>query len=241
MDTVDVVLTAAAAPDTNFSNRVAVVIDVLRATTSLTAVFESGVSRVYPVAEVEEARSMYRGLNGALLCGERHGVRIEGFDYGNSPSEFAKLDLSGKAIVLTTTNGTGAVLASRKASKIFAASIRNAAAVARRICAEHLGESVSLVCAGTEGSFSIEDFYAAGLVAAVLKEHGWRLRDLAAAAALIARESPTQVINLETCFHFGTLSRLGLEADLDYCLALDVSEVVPVYDPDDGSFSAVLK
>ena len=93
----------------DLSGSAVVVIDVLRATTSITYMFESGAKAVFPVGEVGAARTQKEKMPHAVLCGERNGVAPDGFDMGNSPSAFKNTDLSGKEIILTTTNGTQAV------------------------------------------------------------------------------------------------------------------------------------
>ncbi len=235
----DVVLVPTAGEVADVAGRRVAVIDVLRATTVILVALERGACRVVPVAELDAARRLRAELPAALLAGERGGFPPEGFDYGNSPVELAGADLAGRTIVLTTTNGTLAVRRAGAAASIVAASLRNAGAAARALAGA--GAPVTLVCAGTEGAFTIEDFYCAGLIARDLAAAGRSLSDLAWAAVLLAERPVAEVVNERTCSHVRTLIRRGLGADLPYCLEVDASTAVPTFAPDGAAGSFVLR
>lgn len=140
----------------------AVVLDVLRATTTITTALAKGCRQVIPVAQVEEAVKLAAQDTTALLCGERGAVKLPGFTLGNSPLEYTRKRVAGQKIILTTTNGTGAIQqAARQAPVVLIGSLLNARAVARRL-ADY--SNVLLLCAGTKGQFSLEDTLAAGWV-----------------------------------------------------------------------------
>ena len=221
----DVIIAATAHQVPDVTGRHVAVIDVLRATTVILAALEGGARRIVPVAELDTARRLRAELPGVLLAGERGGFAPEGFDYGNSPVELAGADLAGRTIVLTTTNGTLAVRRAGSAAAIVAASLRNAGAAARELAGS--GTPVALVCAGTEGAFTIEDFYCAGLIARELAAAGRGLSDLAWAAALLAERPLAEVVNERTCAHVRTLIKRGLGRDVPYCFAVDASAAVP--------------
>jgi len=226
---VDIVLTAQLAAGLNFRRKTAVVIDVLRATTSILTLLERGAQRIYPVADLGEARGLHRSLPEALLCGERGGVPPRGFDLGNSPAAFSRLELGGRQIVFTTTNGTQAIRGAAGAGTVLLACLRNASAAAE---AAALGQGpVLLVCSGTEGRFSSEDFYAAGLIAGSLAARGYLLSDLAWTAALLARIPLEEAVNARTCAHLRFLIDTGFEEDVRFCLCGEVSRLVPRYHP----------
>jgi 2-phosphosulfolactate phosphatase len=225
----DVILVPTAAALSGGGGRRVAVIDVLRATTVVLTALEKGASRVIPVAEVEEARGLRSRLPGVLLAGERGGFAPEGFDYGNSPVELAEVELAGRTVVLTTTNGTLAVRRADGAALIAAACVRNAAAVAGLLASAD--GPVTLACAGTEGEFTIEDFYCAGLIARVLADRGRSLSDLAWSAAFLTDRPVAEAVNRGTCSHVRTLERRGLGRDVPYCLACNVSDRVPLYVP----------
>jgi 2-phosphosulfolactate phosphatase len=149
---------------------VAVVIDVLRASTMIVHALVAGCTAVLPCGEVDEARSLAASLpaGSALLAGERHGVAIEGFDLGNSPGECTPAVCRGKTMVLTTTNGTRALLACLDADAVVVGSFVNFAATSQRLL--HESRPIHLVCAGTEGRVSYEDTLLAGAFAKHFKD-----------------------------------------------------------------------
>lgn len=157
-------------PPGGLRHGVAVVIDVLRASTMIVHALVSGCSEVIPCGEVDEARSLAAGMPAgtALLAGERHGVPIAGFDLGNSPSECTPELCRGKSMVITTTNGTKALLASLDADLIVIGSFINFAATTQRLF--HEAKPIHLVCAGTEGQISYEDTLLAGAFAKHFKD-----------------------------------------------------------------------
>ncbi len=141
---------------------IAVVLDVLRATSTITTALEKGCRYVIPVAEVEEARALAKDNPKLILAGERGAVKLPGFQLGNSPLEFTPEKINGKEIVLTTTNGTGTIkAAAEKAKLVLIGSFLNARAVAKE-AAKH--SNILFACAGTNGRFSMDDTLAAGLI-----------------------------------------------------------------------------
>src|SRR5262249_40365048 len=141
---------------------VAVVVDVLRATTVMVRALASGCEAIVPCSEVEEAKSVAASLPAgtALLAGEREGLPIPGFDLGNSPDDFTPHVCRGKTLVMTTANGPGAILASREAEHVGLAAMTNVIAATR--WAASSGRDVHVVCAGTDGHVSLEDTLLAG-------------------------------------------------------------------------------
>lgn len=145
----------------------AVVIDVLRATTVITRALDSGASGVIVCGEIEGAFRLAQQLAPRpLLCGERNCLPIQGFDLGNSPSEYQPSTVTGKRLVMTTTNGTRAVLASTGFPQIIAAAFNNLAAVIAYLSSQ---TEVSIVCAGTDGEIAQEDMLLAGAIVAGLQ------------------------------------------------------------------------
>ena len=146
----------------------AVVVDVLRATTVMVQALAAGCEAVIPCGEIDEAKAVAGGLppGTALLAGERQGLPIAGFDLGNSPGEFTPEVCREKTLVMTTTNGTRAILASLEAERVYIASFANLRATTDEISVQFLkkdhGHAVHIVCAGTEGHISLEDSLLAG-------------------------------------------------------------------------------
>jgi phosphosulfolactate phosphohydrolase-like enzyme len=139
----------------------AVVVDVLRATTTLTVALGPGALRVLAAATPEQASALRAGHPGALLCGERGGLRIDGFDLGNSPFEYPVPVVAGRTLIFASTNGSQALLAAAAARRRLLAAFVNARAVVERLAGER---AVVIVCAGSSGRFAIEDAGCAGLL-----------------------------------------------------------------------------
>ena len=226
---------------------IAVVIDVLRASTTIATALAHGATGVRPVADLAEARALGARLGpGTLLGGERGGVRIGGFDLGNSPREYTPQRVAGKTIVITTTNGTAALHACRDAREILVGAIVNRAAVAdalRRLATVGGRDDVHLVCAGTDGLVSAEDVLAAGaLLDAASAAGAADVLDDAALAALAfyrrvtASPVPQEALVAEVRRSPGgsNLVDLGMEADLPVAAAIDSLTVVPRLDPASG-------
>ena len=216
-------------------------IDVLRASTTIITALANGAARVRPVADVAEARTLAAALGpDTLLGGERGGVRIDGFDLGNSPAEYARDRVAGRSIVITTTNGTAALAACRGAREILVGALVNrsavAAAVRRLAAAAADGGAVHLVCAGTDGEVTAEDVLAAGAILdAAQRDDPAADTDGPARAALDAFRRAVQtadpraalVAEFRRAPGGANLVALGMEADLPACAALDAIAVVP--------------
>jgi 2-phosphosulfolactate phosphatase len=234
-------------PEGATAGGIAVVIDVLRASTTMITALANGAVRVIPVADVDEARRMVVGLEPpVLLGGERGGVRIPGFDLGNSPLEYVPARVAGRTLVITTTNGTAALHACRDAREILVGAIVNRAVVAdalRRLATVGGRDDVHLVCAGTDGLVSAEDVLAAGaLLDAASAAGAADVLDDAALAALAfyrrvtASPVPQEALVAEFRRSPGgsNLVDLGMEADLPVAAAIDSLTVVPRLDPASG-------
>jgi 2-phosphosulfolactate phosphatase len=197
---------------------VGIVVDVLRATSTIAQALASGYERVYCCREVDEARTLRDKLGEGLLGGEREAVRIEGFDVGASPREFLGEPRS-PVVIFSTTNGTRAILeTASRAREVLLGSLLNLDAVAA--AAREHGEDVMIVCAGFQGTFAIDDAYCAGRIVQLL---GAEPSDSAKAADAIARAWPDA--------HDGLLARTygppGLEEDIAFCAQVSVLDVVP--------------
>lgn len=214
----------------DLGDRLVVVVDVLRATTSILAALEAGARSVIPVGSTEEAMRVAdsRGRQGTLLCGERGGRRIEGFDLGNSPADYTADAVEGATLVYDTTNGTGAIRRARSAAEVVLGSFWNLSAVADRVSAS--GRPAVVLCAGREGRVSADDALCAGHLVEALAERGEepRMGDGALAARALARlHGPPTPDWLSTTGAGAALVEIGLEEDLERCARLDVSRGLP--------------
>jgi len=226
-----VALTPAEFPDAPLSGRVALAVDVLRATTASVAACDAGCRRVVPVpdAEAAEATAARDGTD-TVLAGERGGEALAGFHLGNSPAEFTADRVGGRTVVLTTTNGTAAMLTASRAAAAGLAALTNVTAAAR--WALEQDRDVSILCAGDNGAFSLEDTVCAGLLAARLADAspGAVLSEGAQAALGVGRHYAARLDRLaEDASWARKLQRLGRTADLAWCLRADVSLMVPVF------------
>jgi 2-phosphosulfolactate phosphatase len=205
---------------------VAIVIDVLRMTTTASAMLALGYREVSVVADVDDAHAL-AARTGALLFGERQGVALPGFDGGNSPLEHEGRATEGVGAVLCTTNGSRAVEATLTRHLLLGA-IVNAHAAARRAL-ELARDEITIVCAGTDGEPSLDDVVAAGYVLRALTAAATEsdLSDTCLMALDVAAASPDALGGLRRASHARTLVALGFEADLAYAADLDRLDVVP--------------
>jgi 2-phosphosulfolactate phosphatase len=207
----------------------AVVIDVIRATTTIVTAFQHGVRAVIPVASPEEARSVLVANPGAILAGERGGRRIDGFDIGNSPREFTTGAFADKDIILSTSNGTKTLRAVGEGRYVAIAAFLNRSAVANWLTASH-GDGL-IICSGYEGIFSLEDAVCAGAVVERVLPHGapQALGDGARACLALWQRFKGDLHRLLQESAWGRrIVAIGLGDDLDICARLDVTDVVPV-------------
>lgn len=227
---------------------IVVVIDVLRASTTIVTALANGAAAVRTAATREAAVAAARGETGGevLLGGERGGLRIPGFDLGNSPREYARDRVAGRTIVSTTTNGTAAIAACPRADEILVGALVNrraAALVARGLAAAGAApRAIHLVCAGTDGSPTEEDLLAAG---AILDAAGERPDEPSAARALAAFRDAAgpadpDPARLAAALHASrggvNLRNIGLQDDVEVAAAIDSLPVVPRLDRAGGRF-----
>jgi 2-phosphosulfolactate phosphatase len=235
---IDVALTLEETGATPLAGATVVVLDVVRASTTIVTALAGGARAVVPVGSPEEARARARAwADGPVLVGgERGGSPPPGFDCGNSPAEYTPERVAGRTVIFTTTNGTRALLAVEGARRVSVGGFVNAAGVARWVAAAP--DDVLLVCAGERGRFCLEDAVCAGLLVARLEPANGALTDSARAArALWARYAGDLPAMLEDAAWAQALVAQGRGSDLPLCVALDVHEVVPV--ARDGALVAV--
>jgi 2-phosphosulfolactate phosphatase len=156
----------------------AVVVDVFLATTTLLTILENGARQIFPVASLEEAESARKKLDASnvLRSGEQEAERIDGYDHGPFPDEYPPETVAHKDVVFVTTNGTRAIADAAPAERILLGCLRNAPAVARYL-EDSKTDSVYLICAGSAGRFTVEDFLAVATVLSYMDTTGWRLND----------------------------------------------------------------
>jgi len=226
---------------------VAIVIDVLRATTTIAHALEQGYERVLACAGLDRAREVAGRLgDGTVLAGERECVRPEGFAMGNSPREFADGGPLGQTLVLSTTNGTRAVVtAATRADTVLVGSLANltacAAAAARG--ARQVKGDVLVQCAGVSGEFAIDDAYTAGRYVAELRVWlaEWEASDAAQAAEAIAASFTSPVEGLGASQSARNLRAADLFDDVRYCARESVLDIVPAVGDVDGDVALITR
>lgn len=212
-------------------NDIYIVIDVIRATTSLAVIFERDVARVLIAGTVDQARRAADLVPGRLLCGERHALPLPGFDYGNSPVQFAQADIAGRELVLTTTNGTRAFFACPDKSVRLAGCFYNAQAVITCALAQarECQGNIVLLCAAEAGYFALDDAACAGHLAqeALRQDAAIQTHESALAAMALAQAYPPAVI-IETSNSAHSLRKWNMEKDLQMCIRVDGGSRVPM-------------
>jgi 2-phosphosulfolactate phosphatase len=201
--------------------RVGIVVDVIRASSSIAQALAAGYERVLCCCEIDEAIELRAELgDGAVVGGERNGVVVGGFDVGASPREFAA-GPKAPTLILSTTNGTASILAAAaRCEVVLVGSLLNLSAVAAAACEE--GGDVAVYCAGFKGGFALDDAYCAGRIVAEL---GGERTDAARAAELVAASFPSA----QAAFDARTYGPPGLEADIAYCTQENLLDMVPRY------------
>ena len=205
-----------------------VVIDMLRATSVIVTAIKNKCKEVIPVVTIEEALAL-KDKNDCLLGGERHAVKIEGFDFSNSPLEYTEDKVAGKIVTMTTSNGTRAIKGCENGKTLIMAAMINGEAVAKKLV--DIGDDVVIVNAGTEGEFSIDDFICGGHIINHLcnMEKETELTDIAKTALFVYKNNENVEDYIKEARHYRRIMELGLQDDFIYCCKKDITDVVPVY------------
>lgn len=212
-------------PDEAGAAPTGIVIDVIRATSTICQALASGYQRVFCAGEIDEARAVREALGEGVLGGERNAVRIPGFDLGNSPREY--LEPAGEALILSTTNGTRAVVAAaQRCERVLVASLLNLSAVVDAV--RDAADDAVVVCAGVQGALALDDAFVAGRIVELL---GWERTDAAEAAARLAGTWS----GAEEAFRASKSGRNllenapQLEEDITFCARESILDVVPSF------------
>lgn len=225
---VDVVISADHIKKGELQGKVAVVIDILRATSVMVTALDNGAKKVVPFLTVEEAFDYSRKHNGqVILGGERKALKIDGFDFSNSPLEYKRELVEGKTLAMTTSNGTRAIKGCDGASHIFIAAMLNAKSICKKL--KELDEDVVIVNSGTMGQFSMDDFICAGYIIDTLTKNDPKieLSDIAITAKYIYENNKDIDSFIKNARHYNILKSLGLHGDLQYCMKKDIIDSTP--------------
>lgn len=240
MKKIDVYLTQSLINDDLFlKDKNVIVVDVLRATSTITVALSSGAREIIPAESVTIAARISKGLGKALLCGERNGTIVEGFDLGNSPFEYKNEVVNDKSLIFSTTNGTISITKARHSKSCILASFVNMNSVVEHI--RNLNEDVIIVCSGKLNNFCIEDAVCAGVVINELLTGAgeqYELNDSAYACLKLAKilafksgklSSQKLLEMLNETEHGKYLITLGFKEDLKLCSEINTYPHLPVY------------
>ncbi len=207
----------------DLEGKIVVVVDIFRATSTMIAALANGIEEIQTFADLESCRSMRE--KGYLIAGERNGKTVEGFDLGNSPVAFLEEYYGGKKLAMTTTNGTLAISKSQSADEILIGAFPNFSATIRYIQAQQ--KDVLIHCAGWKGRFNLEDsLYAGALAKALESTHSSDDDGALAMKTLFEKEGHQLKQYLSKASHAKRLQNQGIEKDIDFCLTLDLYDLV---------------
>lgn len=227
---IDVILTAKEICPERVKDKTAVVIDVLRATSVMTTAMANGAKQIIPVMTPEEAFELQEkmGKENVVLGGERNAVPIPGFDYGNSPLSYMPEVIKDKTLIITTTNGTRAILNSLSAKKLYVGAFLNDKAIVETIKND---EEVVFVASGTRDTFTLEDSLCAGKMAHDLQKLvGAELSDVAIAMSALYEQNKEDIhVIASKGKHYKRVQEIGDVRDVEYCYQSDILKVVPIY------------
>jgi 2-phosphosulfolactate phosphatase len=218
--------------ESQFREKNVVVVDVLRASTTIVTALNHGAREVIPVATIEAAVKIAGGLFGetTLLCGERDGRTIEGFQLGNSPGEYTEENVKGKTLVFTSTNGSIALTKGKYALRLVVAGFVNMSAVVEFL--QHFEDDLSILCAGKLNAFCLEDAVCAGMLVSRLmagEVERLELSDATEAALRLFESFGRNLLQmLQRVEHGKYLQEIGFGSDLEVCAQVDSIPILPV-------------
>ena len=213
------------------SHSIVVIIDVLRATSTIATAIKNGAKSVIPVDSVADCIKLGNQME-VITAGERDGKIAEGLTYGNTPFQYSEKFIKGKTLVLTTTNGTRLLhmALAENAKEIMTGSFPNLSAVCEHLIAQK--QNVVLACAAWKDKVNIEDTLFAGAVIGKIKEHFFINCDssqIAESLYDLAKQDLFAFMNMKEASHFQRLLNFGLEKDIKYCLTEDIANVLVIY------------
>lgn len=228
---IDIIISADDIIESKLENKIAVVIDMFRATSVIVTALNNGCEEVIPFLTIEETLESSEELKREeyILGGERRAVKIDGFDLSNSPLEYIKEVVEDKKVLITTTNGTRTLTKSNSAKRIIIAAMINAKAVADKLL--EINEDVVIINAGTNGNFSMDDYICSGyIINEMLKvDNQIELTDISKTANMIYENNSDIISYVKEATHYSVMKSLELDNDIEYCIKKSIVNNVPEY------------
>ena len=222
---IDIIISADDIIESKLENKIAVVIDMFRATSVIVTALNNGCEEVIPFLTIEETLESSEELKREeyILGGERRAVKIDGFDLSNSPLEYTKEVVEDKKVLITTTNGTRTLTKSNSAKRIIIAAMINAKAVSDKLL--EINEDVVIINAGTNGNFSMDDYICSGyIINEMLKvDNNIELTDISKTANMIYENNRDIISYVKEATHYSVMKSLELDNDIEYCCLLYTS------------------
>ncbi len=233
MNSLDTLFIPEEIKNTELADKLVVVIDVLRASSTIVTALANGCNGFIPIFSPDQAKKKAQQFEKerVLLGGEREGIKIEGFDLGNSPREYKREAVKDKTIIFSTTNGVKTLEMAKDARKIIIGSFLNLHAVGN-YCANYQGD-ILIICAGREGRFSLEDTACAGMLIDSFKNAfsgTYQESDANLTAQVLYKKFDNNILEiLRKSQHGRHLENIGLENDLKFCSQIDFFHIVPIF------------
>lgn len=228
---IDIIISADDIIESKLENKIAVVIDMFRATSAIVTALNNGCEEVIPFLTIEETLESSEELKREeyILGGERRAVKIDGFDLSNSPLEYTKEVVEDKKVLITTTNGTRTLTKSNSAKRIIIAAMINAKAVSDKLL--EINEDVVIINAGTNGNFSMDDYICSGyIINEMLKvDNNIELTDISKTANMIYENNRDIISYVKEATHYSVMKSLELDNDIEYCMKKSIVNNVPEY------------
>ena len=216
---IDIIISADDIIESKLENKVAVVIDMFRATSVIVTALSNGCKEVIPCLTIDDAWKEAEKYNREdyILGGERKAVKIEGFDLSNSPLEYTKNVVENKTVLMTTTNGTRTLMKSSNAEIILIAAMINAKAVAKKLI--DINKDVVIINAGTSGNFSMDDYICSGYIINEIlnSKSNVDLTDISKTAKMIYNAHPDILSYVKNATQYSVMKSLKLDDDISYC------------------------
>lgn len=226
MNTIEVCLSPKLFDNYSVENKIVVIVDILRATTIITTMFQNGLSKLIPVKTLDEAKDLKK--KGFLVAAEREGKKLDFADFDNSPFSFTKDKIQGKTIVYSTTNGTNTINLATDSDLVIIASFLNLTAISNYLINQQ--KDILIICSGWQGDYCTEDALFAGALSERLLLNKFTSSSDSVNSSIdlwkLAKKDLTEYI--KNIYQYKRLVSLGLENIINYCFKMDITKVVPM-------------